>query len=125
METSPESVNSHMLFSLFYFICSLLIFKSQTTSIMPPIFSSFLKNKLYSFTRMFLPPTSIFDPTIYPFADKPYLPAILVKHHTWFFPDADLFISLDGVLYGVHQFYFNSHRCSKKSYTMEKQMKLA
>jgi hypothetical protein len=56
---------------------------------------------------MFLPLTSIFDPIIYSFADKPYPPAILVKHHTWFFPDANLFISLDGVLYGVHQFYFD------------------
>jgi hypothetical protein len=60
-----------------------------------------------SFTKMFLPPTSIFNPTIYPFADKPYPPPIPVKHHTWFLLDADLFISLDGVLYGTHQFYFD------------------
>jgi hypothetical protein len=56
---------------------------------------------------MFLPPTLIFDPTIYPFTSKPYPPPILVKHHTWFLFDANLFISLDGVLYGIHQFYFN------------------
>jgi hypothetical protein len=56
---------------------------------------------------MFLPPASIFDPTTYPFADKPYPPAILIKHPAWFFPNADLFISLDGALYGVHQFYFD------------------
>jgi hypothetical protein len=56
---------------------------------------------------MFLPPTSIFDPIIYPFADKSYPPAIPIKHHTWFLPAANLFISLDGVLYGIHQFYFN------------------
>jgi hypothetical protein len=47
------------------------------------------------------------EPIIYPFADKFYLPAILVKHHTWFLPAANLFISLNGVLYGVHQSYFN------------------
>jgi hypothetical protein len=43
MGTSLESVNSHVLFPLFYFICSLLIFRSRTTSIMPPISPSFLK----------------------------------------------------------------------------------
>jgi hypothetical protein len=55
---------------------------------------------------MFLPPTSILDPVIYPFADKFYPPAILIKHHVWFLPVADLFISLNGVLYDVHQSYF-------------------
>jgi hypothetical protein len=55
---------------------------------------------------MFLPPTSILDPVIYPFADKFYPPPILVKHHIWFLPAANLFISLNGVLYGVHQSYF-------------------
>jgi hypothetical protein len=56
---------------------------------------------------MFLPPTSILEPVIYPFADKFYPPAILVKHHVWFLPAADLFISLNGILYGVHQSYFD------------------
>jgi hypothetical protein len=55
---------------------------------------------------MFLPPTSILEPLIYPFADKFYPPAILVKHHIWFLPAANLFISLNRVLYGVHQSYF-------------------
>jgi hypothetical protein len=56
---------------------------------------------------MFLPLTSILEPIIYPFADKFYPPAILVKHHVWFLPAANLFISLDGILYGIHQSYFN------------------
>jgi hypothetical protein len=56
---------------------------------------------------MFLPPTSILEPIIYPFADKFYPPAILVKHHVWFLPVADLFISLNGILYGVHHSYFD------------------
>jgi hypothetical protein len=55
---------------------------------------------------MFLPPTLILEPIIYPFADKFYPSAILVKHHTWFLPMADLFISLNGILYGLHQSYF-------------------
>jgi hypothetical protein len=52
---------------------------------------------------MFLPLTSHFNPIIYPSTDKPFPPAILVKHHTWFLQDADLFISCDHILYGVHQ----------------------
>jgi hypothetical protein len=56
---------------------------------------------------MFLLPTFILEPIIYPFADKFYPPAILVKHHVWFLPAANLFISLDGILYGVHQSYFD------------------
>jgi hypothetical protein len=56
---------------------------------------------------MFLPPTSCFNPTIYPSTDKPYPPAILVKHHTWFLQDANLFISCDHILYGVHQSHFD------------------
>jgi hypothetical protein len=56
---------------------------------------------------MFLPPTSRFNPIIYPSSDKPYPPAILIKHHTWFLQDADLFISCNYILYGVHQSHFN------------------
>jgi hypothetical protein len=42
------------------------------------------------------------DSIIYSFANKFYPPAIFVKHNMWFLPAADLFISLNGVLYGVH-----------------------
>jgi hypothetical protein len=56
---------------------------------------------------MFLPPTSILEPVIYPFADKFYPLAILVKHHVWFLPATDLFISLNEILYGIHQSYFD------------------
>jgi hypothetical protein len=56
---------------------------------------------------MFLPPTSILEPIIYPFANEFYPLAILVKHHVWFLPAADLFISLDRILYSVHQSYFD------------------
>jgi hypothetical protein len=56
---------------------------------------------------MFLPPTSRFNPIAYPLTDKPYPPAILVKHHSWFLHDADLFICSDHILYGVHQSHFD------------------
>jgi hypothetical protein len=79
METSPENVDFHVFF--------------------PPS----LSNELFI---MFLPPTSILDPVIYLFTDKFYHPPILIKHHIWFLPVTNLFISLNGVLYSVHQSHF-------------------
>jgi hypothetical protein len=76
---------------------------------MPPFplspFSS--KHESIVMDTMFLPPTSILEPVIYLFADKFYPPAILVKHHVWFLPATNLFISLNGILYGIHQSYFD------------------
>jgi hypothetical protein len=102
METSPENADFHMLFVYIYFPNRS---NSQTTFLCHNFLSSFstFTNKHFI---MFLPPTSILDPIIYPFADKFYLPPILVKHHIWFLPIANLFISLNGVLYGIHQSYY-------------------
>ena len=36
----------------------------------------------------------------------PYPPPILAKHHTWYSVDADLFISICGILFGLHRTYF-------------------
>jgi hypothetical protein len=58
-------------------------------------------------TIVFLPPASSFNPIVGPSTNKPYPPAILVKHSTWFLKNADLFICHDHVLYGVHQSLFN------------------
>jgi hypothetical protein len=58
-------------------------------------------------TIMFLPPTSSLNPIVGPSTNKPYPPAILVKHSTWFLKNADLFICHDHVLYGLHQSLFN------------------
>jgi hypothetical protein len=80
--------------------------KSRTTSLCHYFFCplSFKYEQTFIDT-MFLPPTSILEPIIYSFADKFYPLAILIKHHVWFLSAADLFISLDGILYGVHQSY--------------------
>jgi hypothetical protein len=56
---------------------------------------------------MFLPPTSSLNPVVGPSTNKPYPPAILVKHSTWFLKNADLFICRDHVLYSLHQSLFN------------------
>jgi hypothetical protein len=71
------------------------------------LFPLLSKYKQTFIDTMFLSPTSILKPIIYPFADKFYPLAILVKHHVWFLPAANLFISLNRILYGVHQSYFD------------------
>jgi hypothetical protein len=94
-------------------MCCLYIFISQITQIVEqflyilqiPLFPPhFHKNNLFI---MFLPPTCHFNPIIYPSSDKPYPPAILVKHHTWFLQDVNLFISCDHILYRVHRSHFD------------------
>jgi hypothetical protein len=51
----------------------------------------------------FLPVYSTVHSSITPSFDNFYPPPILTKHHTWYLLDADLFISIRGVLYGIHQ----------------------
>ena len=36
----------------------------------------------------------------------PYPPPILTKYHTWYSVDTDLFISICGILFGLHRTYF-------------------
>jgi hypothetical protein len=103
-ETSPENADFHMLFTYIYFPKPS---NSQTIllrHIFPFSFFPQLPNKPFT---MFLPPTSRFNPIIYPSSNKPYPPAILIKHHMWFLQDANLFISCDHILYGVHQSHFD------------------
>jgi hypothetical protein len=104
--TSLESVELHMLFTYVYLFNFLN--RSRTTSLCHHFFFPLsFKHEQTFINIMFLPPTSILKPIIYPFANKFYPPAILVKHHVWFLPAADLFISLDGILYSVDQSYFD------------------
>jgi hypothetical protein len=54
-------------------------------------------------TFEFLPFPSVVKSSITPFFDNFYPPPILTKHHTWYLHDADLFISIHGILYGIYQ----------------------
>ena len=54
----------------------------------------------------FRPFDSILEPTIVPYYERFYPPAILIKHHIWYHDNADFFISLQGILYGLHRQYF-------------------
>jgi hypothetical protein len=104
MEISPENVDSHMLFTYIYSPSPSNSQMILSRHIFPFPFIPQFPNELFI---MFLPPTSRFNPIIYPSSDKPYPPAILVKHHTWFLQDANLFISCNHILYGVHQSHFD------------------
>src|ERR1700678_4344257 len=44
----------------------------------------------------------------FPVGPCPYQPPILVKHAHLYFDNADLFISQQETLYGLHQQYFNT-----------------
>jgi hypothetical protein len=101
--TSLENLDLQMLFTYVYLFNYLN--KSQLCHQFFPNLS--FKYEQTIMDTMFLPPTSILEPIIHPFSDKFYPLATLVKHHVWFLPAADLFISLDGILYGIHQSYFN------------------
>jgi hypothetical protein len=103
METSLENADLHMLFTFIYFQ---VIQKSNDLSMPRHFFFFSLNSTKRTLLMMFLPPTSILKPVIHLFANKFYPPPTLVKHHIWFLPVTDLFISLNGVLYGVHQSYF-------------------
>ena len=86
------------MFPLFFFTTS--FFRTFTSS-----------NSFLPFT-FFFPMTAIADNEHYYYVhDKPprsatpypYPPPIMVKHAIWFFPDADLFITIRSILYGVHR----------------------
>ena len=59
------------------------------------------------FTRTFefIPPTSILEPTITLTFEQYYSPPILTKHPIWYSLNANFFISIRGVLYGLHWWY--------------------
>jgi hypothetical protein len=64
----------------------------------------FLLSCLLSLSKKHLiPPPSVIESSITPFFNNFYPPPILMKHHTWYLHDADLFISICGILYGIHQ----------------------
>ena len=56
----------------------------------------------------FLPPNTILEPTMIPTFFNFYPPPLLTKHPLWYYFDADLFISIEGSLYGLHQRRFDT-----------------
>jgi hypothetical protein len=100
MEILTENANLHCLFGSIYFP---IVQKVERHFLYLSSFPPFIKQT----TIMFLPPTSSLNPVVGPSTNKPYPPAILVKHLTWFLKNADLFICHDHVLYGLHQSLFN------------------
>jgi hypothetical protein len=99
METSRESVEKHVIGSCFLF----KKFSMPHISVYLPLPSSIMSSLAFSKTFQFLPQRSIIKSSITPFFDNFYPPPILMKHHTWYLHDANLFISIYGTLYGIHQ----------------------
>jgi hypothetical protein len=64
-----------------------------------PIMTSLAFSKDFEF----LPQHSTIHSSITPFFNNFYPPPILTKHHTWYLHDANLFVSIRGTLYGIHQ----------------------
>ena len=62
----------------------------------------------FTLTFEFLPPTSILEPAITPTFEQYYPPPVLSKHPVWYSLDADFFISIQGVLYGLHWRHFQN-----------------
>ena len=62
-----------------------------------------------AFTRTFefIPSTSILE-LVTPTFEQYYPPPILTKHPVWYSLDADFFISLWGILYGLHWQHFQN-----------------
>ena len=62
----------------------------------------------FTWTFEFIPSTSILELAITPTFKQYYPPPILTKHPTWYSLDADFFILIWGVLYGLHWQYFQN-----------------
>ena len=69
------------------------------------IFSYFLST--LSFSIMSFHSTPILQPQSASISSTHYPPPVLVKHPIWYLDHADLFISVQGTLYGVHWAYFD------------------
>ena len=62
----------------------------------------------FTWTFEFIPPTSILELAITPTFEQYYPPPILTKHPVWYSLNADFFISIWGILYGLHWQYFQN-----------------
>ena len=56
----------------------------------------------FTWTFEFIPSTSVLEVVITPTFEQYYPPPILTKHPVWYSLDANLFILLWGILYGLH-----------------------
>ena len=61
-----------------------------------------------SFSIMSFHSTPILQPQFASISFTHYPPPVLVKHPIWYLNHANLFISIQGTLYGVHWAYFNN-----------------
>jgi hypothetical protein len=92
MGTLQENVEKHVIHSFFLFK-KFSMPHFYLLPLLPIIMSSLAFTKMFEF----LPFPAIINSVIIPSFDN------LTKHHTWYLLNADLFISIHGILYGIHQ----------------------
>ena len=72
---------------------------------------SYIRLNSNSILFISLPPTimstvSLFHSTTSSISYFPYPPILLVQHHDWYFYDADFFIIICGIIFGLHRRHF-------------------
>ena len=85
-------------------------FDYENSFLLFPLFIPYLNMFPIAFTWTFefIPPTSILEPAITPTFEQYYPPLILTKHPMWYSLNANFFISIWGILYGLHWQYFQN-----------------
>jgi hypothetical protein len=68
-----------------------------------PLLLAIMSSLAFTKTFGFLPFPSIINSVITPSSDNFYPPPILTKHHTWYLLNTNIFISIYGILYRIHQ----------------------
>ena len=96
--------------------------ESSRTSKHFPLFDSTSFKRSISFSSIsFFTMSFHFTPILWPqftlISSTHYPPPVLVKHPIWYLNHANLFISVQGTLYGVHQAYFDDSSYFVPSWT--------
>ena len=87
------------------------LFQNQMVQLWKPPSFFFITNMFpipFTLTFEFLPPTSILELAITPTFEQYYPPPVLSKHPVWYSLDADFFILIWGVLYGLHWWHLQN-----------------
>jgi hypothetical protein len=92
--------DTHDTFNFLFKKFSLSLFLTRHFSI-PFIMSSLAFTKTFKF----VPLPSIVESIITPSFNNFYSLPIPTKHHTWYLHNTDLFISIHGILYSIHQWW--------------------
>ena len=82
--------------------------KNKSTDVFKPNRSIFAASRLFNLYHHPMPTyfETVLNTTVT--SIYPYPPPIIIKHHFWYFPDSDFFITIRSIVYGLHQRHFES-----------------